>query len=105
MRDTQMPAKLPENEASYREAFNIWRIVLTFKDNELVIHTLYKTPQDKLSPNPNTKRRLREVTDLTREGLKEALGALEVSTPTCVGSSGFIQREDILSVDTKGTAA
>jgi hypothetical protein len=75
------------------------RIILTFRDGEIVVHTLY---QCKDGPNPDTKRRLKEVRDLTHWGLKEALGALEVSAPTCVGSSGFTTREDILSLDTKG---
>jgi hypothetical protein len=78
------------------------RIVLTFRDGEIVIRTLY---QCKDGPNPDTKRRLKEVRDLTHWGLKEALVALQASTPTCVGSSGFTTREDILSLETKGSAA
>jgi hypothetical protein len=80
------------------------RIILTFRSeaSEIVIHTLYQSTD---GPNPGTKRRLKEVRDLTHWGLKEALGALEASTPTCVGSSGFTTREDILSLDTKGSAA
>jgi hypothetical protein len=82
------------------------RIVLTFRSEagEILIHTLYEC---KDGPNPETKRRLKEVRDLTCRGLKEALGALEASTPTCVGSAGFTTREDILSVDTSeaGSAA
>jgi hypothetical protein len=80
------------------------RIILTFRSEagEIVIHTLY---QCKDGPNPDTKRRLKEVRDLTHWGLKEALGALESSPPTCVGSSGFTTREDILSLDIKGGAA
>ena len=74
---------------------DVSRIVLTFKDGELVIHTLYHTPE--LGPNPNTKARTREVTNLTRRGLQEALEALEAGSPECVGCSGFLSREDILS--------
>ena len=84
---------------------DVRRIVITFRDSEVVIHTLYKTSAQELGPNPNTKARARAVTQLTRKGLKEALRALEASSVTCVGSSGFIQREDILCVDAKGSAA
>jgi len=84
---------------------DVRRIVITFRDSEIVIHTLYKTSAEELGPNPNTKARMKVVTEITRKGLKEALGALEASAPTCVGSSGFTTREDILCVDTKGSAA
>jgi hypothetical protein len=69
------------------------RIVLTFRSGELVVHTLYgsKAPD---SPTPNTKARLTEVTELTRQGLQDALKALEGGAE-CVGSSGFAQREDV----------
>jgi hypothetical protein len=76
------------------------RIVLTFRDGEILVRTLYQASLD--GPNPDTKRRLKEVRDLTCRGLEEALGALEASASeaTCVGSSGFTTREDILSLDT-----
>jgi hypothetical protein len=77
------------------------RIILTFKDGELLIHSLYSTQGD--VPGPNTKRRLREVTELTRRGLQEALEALEGSAAVCVGTSGFVERQDVLSVDRRAT--
>jgi hypothetical protein len=50
------------------------RLIITFKDEELVLHALYRS-QDGL--NPGTKARTREVTDLARSGLRDALEALE----------------------------
>jgi hypothetical protein len=72
------------------------RLVIDFRKeaSEIVIRSLYRAPE--LGPNPNTKRRLREVTDLTRRGLEDALEALESGGVMCVGTSGFTQREDVL---------
>jgi hypothetical protein len=68
------------------------RLVIETKPEELVIRVLYRT-QD--GPNPGTKARTREVTELARAGLAAALEALEDGAE-CVGTSGFTQRQDIL---------
>jgi hypothetical protein len=83
---------------------NVSRIVLTFKDDELVIHTLYRTQE--LGPNPSTKARARVVQDLTRRGLSCALQALANGSPeaSLVGTSGFTQREDVLLAATSPNA-
>ncbi|MBA2715247.1 MAG: hypothetical protein H0U55_17070 [Rubrobacteraceae bacterium] len=71
------------------------RLILTFKPDELVVHCLYRS-QD--SPNPGTKARRREVSDLAREGLTQALEALEGRVEV-VSTSGFTTREDTISTD------
>ena len=71
------------------------RIVLEFKAGELVARVLYRSSLD--VPNPGTVRRGREVQDLAREGLRQAVAALEGDSEV-VGTSGFTQREDLLSV-------
>jgi hypothetical protein len=71
------------------------RLVLEFRDGELIARVLYRSGLD--GPNPSTKARTREVTDLTREGLRQALASLEGGAE-CVGTSGFTTREDLLSV-------
>jgi hypothetical protein len=68
------------------------RLIITFKSEELVLHALYRS-QD--GPNPGTKARTREVTDLAKSGLRDALDAGDVAL---CGTSGFSQREDLLSV-------
>ena len=77
------------------------RIILTFKGEEISIHVLY---QASVAENlgPNTKKRLRHTTELVREGLREAIESLdsEAGRCMCVGTSGFTQREDVLSIDT-----
>jgi len=78
------------------------RLVLDFRSEELVVRCLYHA-QD--GPNPGTKARAREVSDLAREGLTQALRAL-AGDAELVGCSGFSQREDVLLVDTtEGSAA
>jgi hypothetical protein len=73
------------------------RIVLEFRDGELIARVLYRSGLD--GPNPSTKARSREVTDLARSGLRDALEALDSEAGAeCVGTSGFSQREDLLSV-------
>ena len=69
------------------------RLVIEFKAEELVCRCLYRRGAD--GPNPDTKARAREVTDLTRAGLTAALRALEGDVES-VGTSGFITREDVL---------
>jgi hypothetical protein len=72
------------------------RLIITFKAEELVVHVLYRTQG---GHNPGTKARTREVTQLTRSGLREALKALEAGAE-CVGTSGFTTREDVLLATT-----
>jgi hypothetical protein len=69
------------------------RLILTFKAEEIVMHALYHRGAD--GPNSATKARAREVQDLTRTGLRNALKALE-NGAECVGMSGFTTREDVL---------
>jgi hypothetical protein len=71
------------------------RIVLEFRDGELIARILYRSSLD--GPNPSTKARAREVSALARTGLQDALEALEGGAE-CVGTSGFTTREDLLSV-------
>jgi len=73
------------------------RLVLDFRSGELVVRVLYR---DQDGANPGTKARRRQVEDLTREGLRQALVSLEVDT-ALVGCSGFTQREDVLLVEAK----
>jgi hypothetical protein len=68
------------------------RLVLTFNPEGVEIRALYRS---KNSPNPGTKARSREVTELTRAGLEQALQALGGDVTMC-GTSGFTQREDTL---------
>jgi hypothetical protein len=76
------------------------RLIITIKAEELVVHALYRTQG---GPNPGTKARTKEVTQLTRSGLTQALGALEGGAE-CVGTSGFVQREDVLLATTSPEA-
>ena len=71
------------------------RLVLTFKPEGIEIRTLYR---DKNGPNPGTKARAREVQELTRTGLQDALEALEGGAE-CVGTSGYEIREDTICAD------
>ena len=72
------------------------RLVIEFKGSELVLRCLYRRSVED-APGPSTKRREREVAELTREGLREALRALEGRVDV-VGTSGYSVREDLLSV-------
>ena len=76
------------------------RLIITFKPEETVMHALYRT-EDGLGPN--TKGRQREVTDLTREDLRQALASLEGRVDV-VGTSGFTTREEIVLCTAKGVA-
>ena len=69
------------------------RIVIEMKAEEMVLRCLYKT-QD--GPNPGTKARRSEVTEIVRSGIWEALEALEGRVDV-VGVSGYQLREDVLS--------
>jgi|SRR5215208_2669569 len=77
------------------ELMPLQRIVLDFRTGELVARVLYRSSLD--GPNPGTKTRAREVSELARSGLRDALEALEGGAEV-VGTSGFTQREDILSL-------
>jgi hypothetical protein len=72
------------------------RLVIEFKGSELVLRCLYRRSLED-APGPSTKRREREVAELTREGLSTALEALEGRVDV-VGTSGYSVREDLLSV-------
>jgi hypothetical protein len=71
------------------------RLVIETKPEELVIRVLYRSKGDS---NPGTKARTREVTALARSGLTRALEALDAGDVAICGTSGFSQREDLLSV-------
>lgn len=70
------------------------RLVLDYRGAELIVRALYRT-QD--GPGPNTKARQREVEQLVRIGLRQALVSME-GDAELVGTSGFTTREDLLSV-------
>jgi hypothetical protein len=74
------------------------RLVLEFRASpgELAVRCLYRSSLD--APNPGTKARAREVSELTREGLRQALASLEAGDVAICGTSGFTQKEDLLSV-------
>jgi hypothetical protein len=71
------------------------RLVVEMKSGELVLRVLYRS---KGESNPGTKARTREVTELARTGLTRALEALDAGDVAICGTSGFTQREDLLSV-------
>jgi hypothetical protein len=71
------------------------RLVVDYRSGELVVRCLYRSSLD--APNPGTKARAREVTELTREGLGAVLEALEGRVDV-VGTSGYSVREDLISV-------
>jgi hypothetical protein len=79
------------------------RLVLDYRSEagELVVRCLYRSSLD--GPNPGTKARTGEVTELARAGLRDALEALEDAE--CVGTSGFTQREDVLLATTSPNEA
>lgn len=80
---------------------SLQRLVITFKPEEIVMHALYRTQN---GPGPNTKARTKQVTELTRTGLQDALEGLEGGAE-CVGTSGFIHREDVLLTTTSAREA
>jgi hypothetical protein len=71
------------------------RLILDYRGGELIARVLHRSSLD--GPGPNTKARRREVEQLAREGLHQALASLE-GDPELVGTSGFTTREDLLSV-------
>ena len=78
---------------------SLQRLVLTFKPDGLEVRTLYQTEH---GPNPGTKTRRREVTQLVSSGLREASEGLEGHVDL-VGTLGFETREDTLSLDGRAT--
>jgi hypothetical protein len=78
------------------------RIVIELRTEETVLRVLYRSKGD---ANPGTKARSREVTDLARTGLRDALEALDEGEATICGTSGFTQREDILVATTSPSEA
>jgi len=78
------------------------RLVVDFRnDEEIVVRCLYRSSLD--GPNPTTKARAREVSELTRAGLQDTLRALAEGEATMCGTSGYTTREDLLvaELDTK----
>ena len=75
-------------------------LVIETKPQELIFHVLYRC---QVGPNPGTKARRREVTELARSGLAQALEALEAGAE-CVGTSGYNVREDVLLATTSPDA-
>ncbi len=82
---------------------SLQRLILTFKPEELIVHALYRRSLED-APGTNTKARAREVSELVRTGLEDALAALEGDV-AMVGTSGFTQREDIMLANRKESAA
>jgi len=66
------------------------RLVLDFRNDELVVRCLYRSKGDS---NPGTKGRRREVSGLVRTGLEQALEVLEGGAEI-VGTSGYTVREE-----------
>lgn len=71
------------------------RLVLSFTSEGVEVRALYRK---KNGPNPGTKARTRDITDLARIGLEQALGAL-AGRVEVIGTSGYEVREDTISVD------
>lgn len=69
------------------------RLVITFTREGVEVRTLYST---KAGPGPSTKVRQKEVEQIARAGLEQALRALDGSVEM-VGTSGFTTREDTRS--------
>jgi len=82
---------------------SLQRLVLDFRTGDLVVRALYRRSLED-GPSPNTKARAREVSELVRAGLEDALAALEGDV-AMVGTSGFTQREDIMLANRKESAA
>ncbi len=82
---------------------SLQRLVVDFRGGELVVRCLYRRSLED-APGTNTKARAREASGLAREGLREALSALEGDVEV-VGTSGYTQREDVLLATTSPDAA
>ncbi len=79
------------------------RLALDFRGGEIVVRCLYRRSLED-APGLSTKRREREVAELTREGLREALRALEGRVDV-VGTSGYSVREDIMVAEVRSGQA
>ncbi len=80
------------------------RLVLTFKPDGVEVRTLYRR-RSQSGPNPGTKARRREVAQLARTGLREALEAFgDGETAEDLGTSGYEVREDVLHLPTASPA-
>ncbi len=73
---------------------SLQRLVVDFRGGELVVRALYRRSLED-GPSPNTKARAREVSELVRSGLEDALEGLQGDV-AMVGTSGFTAREDIM---------
>jgi hypothetical protein len=71
------------------------RIVIDLRKEEMILRVLYRSNGD---TNPGTGARAREVSNLVREGLQDALRSLRDGDVEMCGTSGFTTREDILSL-------
>ena len=78
------------------------RLVLDYRTGELVVRCLYRSKGD---TNPGTVCRRREVEDLVRAGLQDALTALEGGRVDVVGASGYTTREDVLCTTSRERAS
>jgi hypothetical protein len=68
------------------------RLVINFTREGVEVRTLYRR-RNQDGPGPNTKARRREVEELARGGLRDALeGRVDV-----IGTSGYEVREDTIS--------
>jgi hypothetical protein len=76
------------------------RLIITFKRKEIIVHAIYRTHD---GSNPGAKARRKEVAELARIGLTQALDILEGIE--VVGTSGFTQREDVLLATTSPETA
>jgi hypothetical protein len=72
---------------------SLQRLVLDYRSGELAVRCLYRSDG---STGPGTKARRREVEDLVRTGLQDALRSLQEGDVEMVGTSGFTTREDVL---------
>jgi hypothetical protein len=73
------------------------RLLLDFRSGELIARVLYRRSLED-GPNPGTNKRRREVEELARSGLRDALEALNAGDVAICGTSGFTTREDVLSL-------
>ncbi len=78
------------------------RLVLEFRPDGIRVRTLYRSSS---GSGPSTKARRREVTELARAGLREALEALDAGDVQDLGTSGYEVREDTIGVAKPGRAA
>jgi hypothetical protein len=69
------------------------RLVLDYRTGELVVRCLYRCDG---GSNSGGGRCRREVEDLVRTGLQDALRSLQEGDVEMVGTSGFTTREDVL---------